>query len=316
MEQSNNPQPPQFQPQPPQPAPQPVMVPAEPATPPQAPTQPQYTPQPQPVFTPQPFAAPASVAQPGQTKPKIGLLIGAIVGAAVLIAAVLAGLIFLSGPSRDDYKQSATTANDAISAYNSMSAIYISTSSTETEIKNDLDALKTNRIKFDTKFTELAKQKAVSRDADVDKLYAAATDKKVKFDKALNAEIEAYEKILPLVTKMDSSPSDVTAYTSMISTLRGSLQTLELNEQVNKDYITALVRDLKTIEGLLPTIVAGKADYRKYDSKATNDFYDTLDSLNDDDRDWKSNMEKLQADGELRDELNKLEESLFTKSAA
>lgn len=327
MEQPNNPQlqPPQL-PEPiqnPPQSPQLVAPQAGPAAvPPQPQFQPQPAPQPQPAFTtqpqlafaPQPVASPAPMEQSGQVKPKIGLIIGAVVGVAVLIAAAIAGFILLSGPTKDDYKKSAATASDAVASYNGMSATYISTSATETELKNDLSTLKTNRSKFDTQFAELATQKAISRDAEVNKLYKAATDKKVRFDNALDAQIEAYEKILPLVIKMDSTTSDLSAYASMISTLRGDLQALQLNEQVNKDYINSLVRDLKKVEALIPTIVAGRADYRKYDSKATSDYYDTIDSLRNDDRDWKSNMEKLQSDGELRDELNKLEDALVAKT--
>lgn len=327
MEQPNNPQlqppqppePIQNPPQPPQlvvPQAEPAAVPPQPQFQPQLAPQPQpaFAPQPQPAFAPQPMASPAPMVQAGQGKPKIGLLIGVIVGVAVLIAAAIAGFILLSGPTKDDYKKSAATASDVVATYNGMSATYISTSATETEIKNDLDTLKANRSKFDTQFAELATQKAISRDDEINKLYKAATDKKVKFDNAQNAQIEAYEKILPLVIKIDSTPSDASAYASMISTLRGDLQALQLNEQVNKDYIASLVRDLKKVEALIPTIVAGKEDYRKYDSKATSDFYDTIDSLSNDDRDWKSNMDKLQSNGELRDDLNKLEDALFAKT--
>lgn len=291
------------------------------------PVQPVASPQ---VVNPQPsFAQPAapvmpapqvstvmSQSQPGGA-PKKGLIIGLIVGGVLLVAGLIAAALLLSGPTKDDYKKASTTASDLASAYSAMNMVYLSTSATETEIKNDLGTLKTNREKFNTKFSELKEMKAVSRDKEVDEAYKAATDKKAKLDASLDAQMEAFEEILPVVRKISegsSSVNDVSDFLELVTDIRGDLQALELKATVNKDYVDTLVRDLKKLEALIPKVQASRDDYTKYDSKVTSDFYDTISDLSKDDRDWQSNMEKLQDDGEMKDELNKIQDVLMDKS--
>lgn len=108
--------------------------------------------------------------------------------------------------------------------------------------------------------------------------------------------------------------NDASDFLGLVTDIRGDLQALELKATVNKDYVDTLVRDLQKLEALIPKVQAGRDDYTKYDSKVTSDFYDTISDLSKDDRDWRSNMEKLQEDGEMRDELNKIQDVLMDKS--
>lgn len=285
------------------------------------PAQNEVTVTPQPVIAPTPAVpqpAPVIAAAPGgQGKPKTGLIIGIAAGAVVLLGGLIAAALLLSGPTKDDYKKADAATQAMSSSYNEMGSVYISTSSTMTEVNNGVNKIKSADEKFNTQFTDLKSMKAISGDKDINKLYQAAADKKVKFDAATNAALEAYDKIFPVVDEIDqrmSSTSDMNGFLTVLSDVREKLEALSLNSQVNKDYVSALIRDIKKLEAVTPKVIAGKQDYTKYDSAAVNDFYDIIDSLSNDDRDWKSNMEKLQSEGKMKDELNNLENALYEKS--
>ncbi len=267
----------------------------------------------------QPVAAAPVYAVPPATKatPNKNKLIGMIIGAVLIVGSIIVAFMMFAGPSKDDYRKASTATSDAISTYNDMGSAYVSPSSTSTEVSNQLSNLKTARTKFETQFSGLKSMRAISNDGNMSTLYKTAVDKKTKFDAALDAELEAYDKIYPVVieiTDKSSSLADINNFASFVKDMRTKLEALSLTNTVNKDYVSSLISDMKKLEVILPKVQAGRDDYTKYDSTAVSDFYSTITNLSKDDRSWQSNMDKLISDGQMKDELNKLESSLYDKT--
>lgn len=317
MDPQNNNQPPT--------SPQPPVQPPQPYGPYQQPQQPM---QPQPVQSfqpvapqpPQPFQPQAQpyggfAPQPATGGPKKGLLIGLIAGGIGLLLVIIIAVIAVStmGVSKDDYKDASTTMQEVKTAYNKFGSVFIGSYSTEAEVKNGLDTIKNSREDFNTKYEELGKLKAIKNDKDVNKLYKALEDKKPKFDQAVEAEVEAYEKIVPAVSSFDTYSSSDSA--SKITAFKNKLEAIDgLKDENNKSFIDKMTTLLSKYATLSKKVQAGRSDYRKYDSQAVSEFYDTSTDISHAIRDWQSNLLKLADDGELKDELNALDDKLYDKA--
>ena len=292
------------------PAPEPVMAP--PVTTPQV--LPQSTP---PVVVPPPaFPSPVATMQPmpqksGRNSKMLKMI--AVIGGGLLAIGLITFVAFsMFAVSKEDYGKASTAAEDARVAYNKMGSGYISSSSTETEIRNDLDTIKSARTTFDDKFKQLGSMKAVTADKEVRELYEAAKTKKPKFDTAMGAMIEMYEKIMPAVASGSSSSS---GGSETLRKMRLALEGIQgLTDETNKQFVSGSVGRLKKMEELAVKVEAGRADYRQYDSKASSTYYEEYNAYTRDVRDWQSNMEKKFKDGDLHDEMTKLADKLFEKS--
>lgn len=319
------PQQPQYGPQPPvSPTPdfnpqpqQPVSAPVEPQPGYQAPVQPMFGAQPAPAPSPVAFnpvaAAPVSS---GSNKGKLIALIGGAVGLLVLLAVgMLVLLPMFMGVSKKDYVAASEKMGDVKSAYNKMGGVYISSSSTDTEIKNNLDTLKSARQDFDAKLADLGGTTAIKRDKDLKKLYGDVMTKKPNFDKAADAGIEAYEKILPAMSSFRSVSSSGADVSTQIAAVANKLEGISgLKDENNKQYVSKMVALLKKYAVLARKVQQGRNNYNLYDSQAVDDFYNTDTAISDATRDWQSNLTKLSDDGELKDQLNALDDKLFEKT--
>lgn len=264
---------------------------------------------------PTPYAAAPYTPVSANSSPKSNnLLKWLIPGAAVLLLIVLGAILApkLLGVSQADYKKADEIAQEARTAYNKIGSTYISTSSTATEIKNETATLKSAYESFSSKFTELGDTKAAKRDKDISTLYKAAKDKKAKFDTAMSASLEMYEKVLPAVSEGLSSSS---GGTEALSSMRRSLESVTgLKDVDNSAFVEKAATKLKEIEGLAAKVQEGRADYRKYDSNAVSAYYDAATELSNIIRDWQSTIEKKLDDGEMREEMSKLADKIFDKS--
>lgn len=311
-----------------QPTFQPTVVAPQQSIPPQ-PQLPQSPPQPpqQTVLPPAPsptYGAPAATAMSsyptansgfGQKKKLITIIIAAVVALLVVGGAVFA-LPQLLGASKEDYKKSYDTMQDVKSAYNKMGSSYVSSYATETEAKNDLDTLKTAKADFDKKFEQLGKEKAIKTDKELKAMYKTVADKKPKFDQTVDASVEAYTAVLPAVTKMSKALED--SYSGDTASISEALKAVnaaaEVKDPNNKQFLESLGTNLTKLEGLAVKVQAGRDDFKKYDSKVNDEYYDTLTAVTDSIRDWSSNLQKAAEEGELRDDLKKLDDALFEKS--
>ncbi len=303
--------------QPYQPAPQPE---GQPQFVPQPPVQPQ-----QPVMAPQPEAY-GSVPQPvmAYPTPKKGLskgalfgIIGGAVGLVLLIAGVVVGFALLGGPSKEDYRKADEKLGEAKTAYSGLSSLeYISTyGATETTAKNDLQKVEAAKLKINSAVDEIGKMKAVN-DKDVKVSYDKLEVRMAGFDKVMDANIEIYEKIIPVMLKFDeATSSSVTSNASLaaFSEVRISLEKLELKVDANRTYVQGIIEQVKILEAVIPKKIEMNSDYRKYDASINDQYYDATDKLTSLGDDWRSNLEKLRDEGDIADQLNNLDRIIYDK---
>lgn len=152
---------------------------------PQQPFQPAPGPAPQPVQPQQPFGAPAGpigpagpfgpapTGAPYQMPPKKGLskgalwgIIGGSIAFVLLIVGVILAVVFLGGPSRDDYRAALNRTQDFAKDFMSYTGSMTSASDVK-EAKDKVDEL---TKKVDAYLDELGKEKAM-RDPEMKKLY-------------------------------------------------------------------------------------------------------------------------------------------------
>lgn len=290
----------------------------------QAPEQsPQPMPQPeqQPAMVTPPVGMPMSAApvvpKKGLSKGALWGIIGGAIGLVLLVVGLVLALTIFGGPSKDDFRKANDKLNDAKTAYNAMSGLqYVSSYGvTETTAKNDLQKIKDAKSKVDTAVDELGKMKAVN-DKDVKESYGKIKDKMANFDKAMETGIEVYDKIMPIMVKLNSATDSYSTSSDTLSTMtsvRKDLEALDLKVDVNKTYVSGLVEQIKILEAVIPKKIAMSQDYTKYDSSVNTQYYDAIDKLNSLDKDWQSNLEKVGNDGEINDQLNNLGNLLYDK---
>jgi len=314
MDPQNMNQPPVPPQQPVQPTPTPPEVPmAPPAS--FQPQQPASQPQPFQPMAPAPTPAPYGgfAPQPTGSGPNKKLILGIIGGVVGLLVIIIVAVLAASsiGVSKSDYEDASEKMQSVKSSYNKLGTVYLGTSSTDAEVKNGIDTIKSAHDEFASKVDELGGLKAVKSDKDVNELYKAVLDKKPKFDKAVEATVEAYEKIYPAVKDFNSYSSDTA---DEISALKAKLEGIDgLKDDNNKQFVEKMATLLEKFSTLAKKVQAGRADYHKYDSQAVTDFYDTSTDIRNAVRDWQSNLNKMADDGELKDELNALDDKIYDK---
>lgn len=244
----------------------------------------------------------------------------AIIGGALGIAAV-AGLAFffisLNKVSPSEYETALKTAVDVSSAYSDIQGVYISSSSTETERENGLDTLEKAKAELDSKLAELSTMKAAKKDKDVKAALATLTEKKSEYDIAYGAEVEAYEKIYPIASEFRADTVSLTdnGIAALMGKYRDRVRGVTgLEHNINKTYLKSLGDLFEKLERLAEKVVEGRIDYRKYDSQVTSDFYSSISDVSNADRDWRSNMDKLTSEADIRDSIYDLGDLLLKKA--
>lgn len=253
----------------------------------------------------------------GDSRKKLFMLGGIAAGVVVLLIVIAIVLMNFFTVTKDDYAASTKEADAMRTAYTGLIGVsYVSSSATEVELQNSLDTLEKNRKELDEAIEGMADDKAIRVDGEAKKYYEALVKKKESFDKAMDAVAEAYGKVAPGISKYGDAykSSDPSAVLASITAVRGELEGLELTDENNKTFIAATIAMIKEQETLLPKIIAGRKDYRQYDSSVSNAYYDSIGKFSDAARDWSSNMEKMADDSEINEEINDLGEYLTKKS--
>ena len=278
------------------------MQPVQPVTPMQ-PVSPMHT-------TPQP-----GMAQPAPTKKmKPALLWGLVAGGIALLALAVTLMFVFAGPSKTDYKDAMTAADSAQDAWSKITGVYISNSSTETELKNGVSTLQASKKDLMTQLDVLAKNKAITADKTLQEKWQAVANKKAKFDTALSARIEAYEKIYPVVISINTSPKTVEDARATLRSAQTKIKDITgLQDENNKKYITRISDDFDQMITLVDKVIEMRQDPSKYDSSVMNKYYDVTADLTDADRDWSSNMNKQVDDGSIRKEMSDLSSEISSK---
>ena len=283
---------------------------------PQVPPQPQFQqiqqPQPQQQFPQQPVMGTPYQMPPKKKMSKGALwgIVGGIIGLIVIIVGVVLAVLLLGGPSKADYKAAGEKLNETIEIYNkaASSLSYISTSETETSLKSNRDKLAKTKSEINDRLTEIGKMKAVTGDKEVREKYEALKSKLEKFNTAVDAFEEVYEKIMPVIIEFSDgrNSSNFSSVESTIKKTRQNLKNVDAKNETNKKFIRDFTAKLEKIEEMLPKVAEMKADYKKYNSNYMSEFYDSLTAIQKPINEWTSGIQKLAEEGEIKSELNDL----------
>ena len=282
----------------------------------QTPQQPQFQqvqqPQSQQQFPQQPVMG-TPYQMPPKKKMSKGVMwgiVGGIIGLVVIIVGVVLAVLLLGGPSKADYKAAGEKLNDVIEVYNktSTSLSYVSTSETKSSLESTRKKLVSTKEKVDNQLTEISKMKAVTGDKEVREKYEALKSKLEKFNTAVDAFGEVYEKIMPVIIEFSDgrNSSNFSSVESTIKKARQNLKNVDAKNETNKKFIRDFTAKLEKIEEMLPKVAEMKADYKKYNSNYMSEFYDSLTAIQKPINEWTSGIQKLAEEGEIRDELNDL----------
>lgn len=292
--------------------------------------QPQPAPVPQPMQPggvmppnqqPMPMPMPGPVQKKGASKGLIFGIIGGVVALILLVVGVILALVVFGGPSKNDYASANVKLNEVKDSYNQLTSLeYVSTYGvTATSVQTNLDKLKSIKSNVDTGVSELGKMRAMNN-KDVKASYNALEAKMPSFDTAMDTYIEVYDKIMPVVVKLDdatnSSSATSSSVMSAITATRQSLEVLNLQQEVNKTYAQGLISQIKILEDAASKYLAMKAGTLAYDSTIVSQYYAASSALTDLDKDWQSDLQKVADSGEIRDQLNNLGDVLYEKYSA
>jgi len=260
----------------------------------------------------------ASQSAPAATEPakksKKGLIVGIIAGASALVIGLIVILlvVLLGGVSQDDYDEARSVAIDLRTPYSKLATTYISSYSTDAEIKKSVNTLKTNREIFNDNMKELSSKKAIKNDKEAKELFAKLTAAQAKLDEYLDIAIEYYEVIFPVAKEMSSlSLSDQEEAIAALEEYKSKLAKLDIKQKINKEYVG-------TINEILPEFIdaiEAYANATRYDSALYRKVSDLSSKLSNADRDYKSDLgDAKDAADEFRSIYNDLGEYLTDKT--
>ena len=280
--------------------------------------QPPVVPMPQPA-PPQPTSGMPYQMPPKKKMSKGALwgIIGGSIGLIVLIVGIVLAVIFLGGPSKADYQAAQEKMNSIITKYNKVSSSlsYISTSETKSSLESNRDKITTAKGDINKALTDLGKMKAVTNDKEVREKYDNIKNRLEKFNEVMDALGEVYGKLLPAMSEYASTSSsyNISNLATSIKKTKQDLKNADIKHEYNKKFVKDFTEQLEKMEEMLPKIIEMRSDYKKYDSSYMTEFYTINTKIQKIAREWQSNMQKIGEEGELRNELNSLEDTLVDK---
>ena len=244
-------------------------------------------------------------------------IIGGSIGLIVLIVGIVLAVIFLGGPSKADYQAAQEKMNSIITKYNKVSSSlsYISTSETKSSLESNRDKITTAKGDINKALTDLGKMKAVTNDKEVREKYDNIKNRLEKFNEVMDALGEVYGKLLPAMSEYTSTSSsyNISNLATSIKKTKQDLKNADIKHEYNKKFVKDFTEQLEKMEEMLPKIIEMRSDYKKYDSSYMTEFYTINTKIQKIAREWQSNMQKIGEEGELRNELNSLEDILVDK---
>ena len=244
-------------------------------------------------------------------------IIGGSIGLIILIVGIVLAVIFLGGPSKADYQAAQEKMNSIITKYNKVSSSlsYISTSETKSSLESNRDKITTAKGDINKALTDLGKMKAVTNDKEVREKYDNIKNRLEKFNEVMDALGEVYGKLLPAMSEYASTSSsyNISNLATSIKKTKQDLKNADIKHEYNKKFVKDFTEQLEKMEEMLPKIIEMRSDYKKYDSSYMTEFYTINTKIQKIAREWQSNMQKIGEEGELRNELNSLEDILVDK---
>lgn len=279
--------------------------------------------------TDQPQTSPETEQQPtpdssGNKKSKLPLIIGGSVLVGLLLVGLIGWLLYslLFSVTKEDYADATRSLNSVVgkasaSISDVTSIAYITSYSTETKTKNDVDSAKDSLEEYKKANAELKDHKAL-RDEDVKLAYDAYMDKYDAYIAFADGYVKSAEEALLAVIECESisstSVSDVASYKAAIAPCEDALENTEsVTDKDLKSFIAAYKDNVDEVTRLVEESASLSArDYTRL-SRIRTQIYGTTDKLRNAQKDANSNIEKRLKDANPREEYNALADILTDK---
>jgi hypothetical protein len=294
-------------------------------TPPSAPA-PEASSQPEPVaVTPtqpveqqplNPAGAPLPPSSPKKSNKMLFIILGAVGGGLILLA-IIGWIVYtmLFAVSKADYAEAAKVMNNvqskAAMAYSDVSQLsYVSTSGTQTKVKNDVASARASIDALKAENNKLKDVRAL-RDSDVKKAYDTYMAQFAKFGTYSSGILDSMEKLFPaLKTCSDSSlqsTSNIAAYQAGLTACISELEDAQdLPDPDLKKLSGATLTAMKSIKTAIDELGSLSSSNYQRASEIRQDIYDAQDAYRDATTDARSNLEKRAKSAEIKDAYNDL----------
>jgi predicted nucleic acid-binding Zn-ribbon protein len=262
------------------------------------------------------------MATKSSSKKKFIILGAAIAGMAVIGAVGFVLFTKLTSVSQADYRAASSDANTSESKLSDLhiaiTSLGYTSTSTKTEITNDIDSAKKALSEYNDAVKKLSSQKATKK-GETAKQYKKFKDINDKYTPMVEAYLSSSSKILVPISDCQTSLKNATASTSAaIAELTNCVTTLsavnDLTDTDIKSMLDTTVNAFKsfksTVEQLSATLTS---DYTKR-SQLRTQYYDAEDDFLKKLRDIDSNIEKKFKDNDPQDELRTLSDGIFNAS--
>lgn len=265
-----------------------------------------------------------STSQPSQppVKPSsnktLFIVLGAVAGGLVVLGLIgWAIYATLFSVSKADYAAAARAMNDVRSkssvAYSDVTKLsYLSTSGTETKVKNDIDTARTSLKELKAENNKLQDLRAL-RDSEVKEAYDAYRSQFAKFDKYSAGILDSIEILFPALKKCSdvgsggTSTSNIAAYqaglASCIAELEKSQKLPDADLQKLSEATLTAMKSIKVSTDELATLPA--SNYQRA-SEIRKEVYAAQNTYRDATTDARSNTLKNAKEAEIKDAYNDL----------
>lgn len=279
---------------------------------------------------PQPQPAPEQQTQFDQTSapvppaPKRGLskgalwgIIGGIIGLLLIVGTILA-VVLLSGPSAEDYRKASAKMDELSSTYNEAGRDIMGGSSmssaTESEMEATANELKQAKEDINGLVDELGEMKAVAKDKEVKEKYDVLKKDMAGFNEAVVWAEEVFGQIAPAVVKMNAPGATSTPEKTLetFSDTRKALEGLNIENEVNKEYVDGLIVELRNIEDAIKDLLEANESGTST-SSARSKYLQSSSKVQTITREWQTNMREVSDKAEISDQINDLKRIIESK---
>ncbi len=249
-----------------------------------------------------------------KTNKNLFIILGAVVGGLVILG-VIAWAVYASlfAVSKEDYREAVRVGNDVVSdasrSYLDISKIsYISSYSTETKTKNDIDSAKDSLAAYKTANAKFKDLKAL-RDGDVKKAYDEYTKKYNAFVTFADEYTKSAEKAIPAIISCEeisnASVSDVASFKAAVAPCKDALSSAKnVSDKDLKAFVAAYIDNVDKISAIVDEAAnLSSTDFTRR-STLRSQLSDETKKLQDAQKDANSNIEKRLKDVSPREAYN------------
>jgi len=208
----------------------------------------------------------------GLSKKKLVIISSIVAG--VVVLAIIAGIVAtaLFSVNKADYRAAANAASEVSTtgskSYSAVAALaYISTSTTEVTIKNDVDTAKKTLATYKESSATLSKLKAL-RNGDTKKAYDAYNTKFAAFVSFSEEYLSSAEKVVPAIIKCEAigktTITDVSTYAGIVAPCETALNSVtDVKDKDLSAFLEAYKKNVKDVTAIVSQVPGAGTDYAK-----------------------------------------------------